>query len=448
MLAVCLVAVLAGGCAARLPPPMPTVLAHPDFVYPAVPPVLAAQPGASRIDIGWRYLQADDLKNAELEFGVALKLGPSLYPARAGQGYVAMAAGNHAAAVTAFDAALEAQSSYVPALIGRGQALLALDRTEAALSAFERALVADPSLTDIQRRVELLRLRAFQEVVDAARSAAAAGRVDEARRGYERALVDSPDSPFLHRELGLLERRVGQRDRALERLRRAVELDESDAQSLVAIGELLEAGGDPVGAESVYRRAAAIDPGLNLTGRIAATTALAREALLPAQFHAALAAPQVTRGELATLVSVRLEGLLQRATPRQVVITDTQAHWAAEWIVSAATAGVMDPFDNHTFQPEAPVRRGDLAGVVDRLVTLVAAADRSVAARLADRPAIADVGNGHLQYGAIVASVASGVMPLVEGRFEVARPVSGQEAVEVISRVRALAAAMPGAAVP
>ena len=98
---------LVAGCATRRPaPPAPTTLAHPEFVYPQVPASLATAPGASRVDIGWRYLQVNDLKNADLEFGVALKLGPKLHPARAGQGYVALARRDYNAALKAFDAAL------------------------------------------------------------------------------------------------------------------------------------------------------------------------------------------------------------------------------------------------------------------------------------------------------------------------------------------------------
>src|SRR5262245_42813252 len=140
----------AGACATRVPPPTPTTLAHPDFVYPKLPEGLAAAPGASRIDVGWRYLQVDDLKNADLEFGVALKLGPKLYPARAGQGYVALAMRDYDRAVKSFDAALEADGLYVPALVGKGQALLAADRTDLALTAFEKAIAVDPSLTDVR----------------------------------------------------------------------------------------------------------------------------------------------------------------------------------------------------------------------------------------------------------------------------------------------------------
>jgi tetratricopeptide (TPR) repeat protein len=443
---VVLVIAFAGACATRVPPPLPTALAHPEFLYPQVPAALATAPGASRVDVGWRYLQADDLKNAELEFGVALKLGPRLYPARTGQGYVAMAMREYTRALTAFDAALELNASYVPALVGRGQALLAADRTETALEAFEKALAIDPSLADLSRRVEVLRFRHVQDVIDAAQTAAKQGRLDDARRAYERALSISPESAFLHRELGQLERRAGNTDRALEHLRRAVDLDSTDATALVETGELLEARGDASGAEDAYRKATAIDPSLDLSGRIAASVQRARESQLPAEFRAALTAPQITRGDLAALIGVRLEGLVRQAPARQVVVTDTQRHWASTWITETASAGIIEPFENHTFQPSALVRRGDLATVVSRLVALIAAANPSVRERLTQRPTIADVPPRHLQYDAVLSAVAVGAMPLVDGdRFQVARQVSGEEAVEVIDRVRILAATMLGA---
>jgi tetratricopeptide (TPR) repeat protein len=431
-------------CATRVPPPPPATLAHPEFLYPQVPSTLAGSPGAARVDTGWRYLQVDDFKNAELEFGAALKLGPQLFPARTGQGYVALAMRDYARALTAFNAALEAEGTYVPALVGRGQALLASDRTEPALETFERALALDPSLTDLRRRVEVLRFRNVQDVIDAAQTAAREGRVEDARRAYERALSISPESAFLHRELGQLERRAGNADRALEHLRRAVDLDPADAAALVETGELLDARGDAAGAGDAYRKAAAIDPGLNLAGRIAAAAERARESRLPGEFRLALTAPQITRGDLAALIGVRLEGLVRQASPRQVVVTDTQRHWAAPWIAETASAGIIEAFENHTFQPAAPVRRGDLATVVSRLLSVIASSSPSVRERLASRPAIADVPPQHLQHDAVASAVAAGVMPLLDGgTFQVGRPVSGDEAVAAIDRVRALAAAAP-----
>ena len=104
-----------------------------------------------------------------------------------------------------------------------------------------------------------------------------------------------------------------------------------------------------------------------------------------------------------------------------------------------ARAGVMEPFENHTFQPRLALRRGDVATSVRRVVALAATNNAALRKRLAQRPKIADMPPTHLAYQAAMDAVASGVMPLLEGdRFEVNRPVTGAEATEIVNRLAAL----------
>lgn len=434
-------ALTAIACGARTVPPAAVAGPdkYPDFIYPAVPAALQRAPGAERIEVGWRFLQSGDTRNAGRDFDDALKRNPQLYPARAGEGYVALARGDHEHALTAFDAALSAAPQYVPALVGRGQTLVALKRDVDAIATFEAALAADGSLTAVRRRVDVLRFRTVEQVIEAARSAASAGRLDQAGTAYERAIELSPDSAFLYRELAAVERRRGNVDRALERYRRAVELDSSDATALMAIGDLLVERGDYQAADSTYRQAVAIESTPELTAKIAALAERVRESRFPAEFKALASAPEVTRGDLAALIGIRLERLLATAPQQQVVITDTAGHWAADWIAQVARAGVMDPFENHTFQPRLAMRRGDVATAVRRLVALAARSSAPLRKRLAQPPTIADMPPTHLVYPAAADAVASGVMPLLEGdRFEVNRPVTGAEAVSIVDRLQAL----------
>jgi len=432
-----------GACAARAPaaPALPASVRYPEFVYPVVPEGLRSAPTAQRVDSGWRFLQNGDLRNADREFSAALKRTPRLYPAEAGAAYVALADRDNKEALRRFDAALSESPSYVPALVGKGQALLGMQREDEALLVFQAALVADPSLADVRRRVDVLRFRGLQDVIERARAAAGSNRLDEARLGYQAALAASPDSAFLHRELGLVERRQGDAQAAMAEFRRASELDASDAASLVQIGDILEHRLDLAGAEAAYRKAAAIEPTAELTRRIAGVADKTREAKLPSEFRAIPAASQITRGELAALIGVRLEGLLDEVKPQQVVMTDVRNHWAAAWITRVAAAGVLEPFANHTFQPRTGLRRVDLATAVSRLLTVVAAKNPELRARWAEaKPKIADVSVGHLSYPAVSLAVASGVMPLLEeDRFAVGRAVSGAEAIDVIGRVLMLA---------
>jgi tetratricopeptide (TPR) repeat protein len=352
-------------CATKIvTPPVPTTPAHAEFVYPTVPPVFLGRPGASLIEIGWRYLQNDKTSDAERTFEVALKQNNTLYPARAGQGYVALARRDFTRALSAFDSTLKAAPSYAPALVGRGHALIGLGREEEALQPFEAAMAIDSSLTDVRRRIDVLKFRGLQEVIEAARDAVRKGREPEARAAYARALAASPESAFLHRELGMLDRKTGHPDKALEELTRASELDPSDAAAFVQIGELLDEKSDYAGAEAAYRKAADLEPTPELSVRLATVAKKAREAKLPPEFRASLTSAQLTRGDLAALIGVRFDDLIRDAPPRQVVITDTRGYWAADWIMPVARAGIMDPFANHTFQPRTRLRRGDLAMVV------------------------------------------------------------------------------------
>lgn len=428
------------GCATRTAPPLPSSLAYPEFMYPVAPAGTGNPTELAAVETGWRFLQNGDVRSAEQEFGALARRSPAFAPAGTGSAYVALAGRNLEQALRTFDAVLTATPMYVPALVGRGQALLELKRDDAALTSFEAALGVDGSLADLRQRVDVLRFRSLQALIESARTAASAGRLDDAAGAYDRAIAASPDSGFLHRERAGLEQKRGNDDAALGHLRRATGIDPGDAAAFMQTGELLDARQDFAGAEAAYRRALEIDPSPDLTARVSAVAERGREARLPAEFRATASAAQLARGDLAALLGVRLEDVVRQAPPREAVITDLGGHWAAAWITQVARAGLMEPFANHTFQPRAPITRADLAAAVRRVIGLLAASRPALRGFLTDRPQIADMAASHLSYPAAAAAVASGIMPLGEGgRFDISRPVSGAEATDVIARLRSLA---------
>jgi tetratricopeptide (TPR) repeat protein len=412
---------------------------HPDFAFPVSP---AGAPAAQLqyIDRGWQYLQLDDFRNAEREFSAALKQQPSFYPAEAGLAYLALARGSEKDAAERFERALKVEPAYVPALIGRGQALLELDRTGDALASFEAALARDSSLTALRTRVDVLRLSVMQDMLARAKAAADARRWDEAKAAYQRAISASPESAFLYRELAFVEQRAGQTADALEHYRRAVQLDAADARSLAAIGGLLEGQGDVVGALSSYERARAIDPAEVPESVVARLREAVKLSRLPAEYRAIPSETSLTRAQMASLIGVRLEPLIAKARPQQVIITDIRNHWAQPWIVPVVRAGIMDTLPNYEFEPARGVRRGEFAATVSRLLTLIGALKPQLAKKWASAQVkIADVPPAHLSYPAVSLAVASGVMPLSGANFDLLRPVSGAEAMEVIGRLEVLA---------
>jgi tetratricopeptide (TPR) repeat protein len=436
--------VLLSACAPKVvPTPVVTAPKFPEFIRPAVPAAMADGPAAAAASRGWAFLQSGDFKTAEREFASALKTQPAFYPAETSLGYLELARKDAKAALPHFDHALElnGQRDDVSAFLGRATALMALNRESDALSALESALAADPSQTELARRVEVLKFRNVERGIGRARDAARAGRLDEAAQAYAIAIAGSPDSAFLYRELGGVEKQKGNTDAALEHFRKAVSLD-PDAKTLAQIGELLDAGGDFDAALKAYEDAAAIEPSADLEKRLDEVRAKLALARLPAEYRAIDQAAQITRADLAALIGIRLSGMLAGARRGDAaLITDVRNNWAATWIMSVARAGVMEPFSNHAFQPRTVIRRTDLAQAIARLLARIAAQSPARArAWEGARLKFSDLSPSHLAYPAVSIAVASGVMKTVgDTAFQPSRAVTGAEAIEAMARVQALA---------
>jgi tetratricopeptide (TPR) repeat protein len=437
--------VLLEACAARsVPVPVATAPKYPEFVVPAIPAALAASPAVAHHDLAWRFLQSGDLKNADRELGAATQATPAFYPAEATSGWVAMARKEPQAALMHFDRALQHQADYVSALVGRGQALIALERDRDAAASFEAALTADPQLPDLRRQIDVLKFRAAEREIAAARQAARANRFDEARQAYQLAITNSPDSAFLYRELAALERQAQDDAAALDHFRRAFALDPTDASSMAQIGELLEARGDLEAALKSYDDALAIEPGAALSGRRDALRSRIELARMPEEYRAISDAPQITRAQLAALIGIRLGPWLQAMPATDAgVMTDVRGTWAEQWIMAVTRAAVMQPYANHTFQPRTILNRVDVAPIVSRLIVRLAPSEQARTWQTA-RVAFTDLQAGHLAYPAASTAVASGVITKdADGAFQPYQPLTGAEAIAMVDRIQRLAGAAP-----
>ncbi len=433
------VALLAGACAPKVAPPLPAgVLRYPDFAFPAPPARLGDASTRAALEDAWSRMQAADLKGAEAGFGRLLAQQPGFYPAAVGLGYVLVAQGRPKEALARFDAAIAQAPRFGPALAGRAEALIAAGQRDAALDAFEAALAADATMGDLRRRVDALKLSQLQDRMAAGKRASDAGRLDEAREAYTAAIALSPGTAFLYRDLGLVELRRKNLAEAQRNLDQALALDPGDIASLVALGSVSEARGNLDDAIAMLERAYALDASDVLKQRIERLRERAQTSGLPPEFAAIPGLAQVTRGDVAALIGVRLQPLLAAARTRPATVaTDVRGHWASRWIVEVIRAGVMDVFSNHTFQPKAVVRRSDLAQAVNRVLALAGA---SPSRTERNRVTMSDVGATHLRYDDIAGAVAAGVLSLDGGNFRPSRAVTGQEAAEAVRRLEQTAA--------
>ena len=433
--------IFASACAPKTAPPAaPTDPRFPDFIFPK-PATETSGDITFQHESAWRFLQAGDVKAAERGFSLLVRRTPTFYPAQAGLGYAALARKDAKTALMHFDQAIAADAQYAPALAGRGRALLALQQPGRALESFDAALAVDPSLSSIRSTADVLRLQGMQGGVEDARKAAAEGRLSDARAGYERAILTSPQSPFLFRELAAVELREGMMSAALAHAQKALELEPADPRNHIALADVLEAQGDIARAIEELSAAAAAEPNDALTRRIASLRDRTAAAAMPAEYRQIETSEGITRAQLAALIGVELAPVLNSAPQRNAaLLTDVRGHWAAEWIIPVTRAGFMEALPNHSFQPNGIVRRADLAGSISRMLNVIAAGNPQLAGRLrAARRKFADVPAGHLNYPSVSVAVESGALTVAEdGSFQLARPVSGAEALAAVRRLQEL----------
>ena len=414
---------LASACATA--PLRPTTTPeNEEFIFPRWPPGEVRPQEAREIERAWHEVLAGQAAAAEKRLRKVLVDSPGLIPAEIALAYARLRAGAHADAIRGFASVLERKPENVSALVGHGVALARGGSLEAALAAYARAAALDPANEAIRRRRAELRLQVTDNRVGAARAAVTAGDSDRAVEQYQLVLQAAPELSGVRLELaGVLADR-GEVEAAIALL----EADPgADRQVLLRIAELVFQRGEHERALEVYRRVLEADPrdeeALAAARRVRETIE-ARQ--MPEEYRRILDAPTITRADLAALVMVKVRRLANAPLGQGKVAIDISGSWARDHIIRALALDIVGVYPNHTFQPGATVRRGDLARAVTRALDLLQY-PAGPAPRLSDMSA-----NNVFHYPAARA-VGAGLMDLTgDGAFQSWRPVSGREATDVI----------------
>jgi len=422
-----LASALAGGCATRQLPPVadPT-----EYTFPGSGSGEVRPEEARRIERAWRHVLAGDTTTGEREFRKVLQRRPGLAAAETGLAYARMRAGRLQEAAAGFDAVLSRRPDYVPALVGAATASRRRGDSEAALGFYRRAAAADPRDAGVRKRLAEVKVQVTERRVARARDLLQAGEAGQAIAQYRAALDAAPEVSGLRVELADLLAAQGERSGAVAVL--SADPDE-DLSVLARLGNLLAEDGQHERALEAYHRILARDP---RDAEALLRVAEIRESLemlqMPEEYRRISGAPRITRADLAALVAVKVTSLGRFGPGAARVAVDISGSWAREHIIKVLALDILDVYPNHTFQPGAIVRRADLARAVGRVLDL---ADHPAAAA----PQLSDMSPTNLNHQAATRVVGAGLMDLsASGAFEAWRPVSGQEAVNVVESLARL----------
>jgi tetratricopeptide (TPR) repeat protein len=269
-----------------------------------------------------------------------------------------------------------------------------------------------------------VRVQVTERRVAAARAAREEGRQDEAVETYRRALADAPEVPELRLELA---ETLAARGESSEAQAVLIADPSGDRRVQLRLGELLAAAGEYDRALATYRKMLERDP------RDEEARQKARQVYedwelqqMPEEYRRIRTAPTITRADLAALMAVKVTALARVAGGEPRVAVDISGSWARAHIIKALALDLMSVYPNHTFQPAATVRRGDLARAVQKVLDLLRHPSGSA-------PSITDMSSSNLFHYPAARAVAAGLMDLTpEGAFQAWRPVSGPEATAVV----------------
>lgn len=401
-----------------------------DLVYPSLPPGTLRGADSDRFSRAWQAVLAGDSVRALREFERLRAARPGLVAVETGLAFARLRAGDLAGAGRDFAAALRREPAYLPALLGAGGAARSRGDADAALGFYRRALELAPLDVAARRRLAEVKLQVTERHVSAAAQARQAGDDAAAAAEYRAVLDAAPELADVRIELANLLLRSGDAAGA----RAVLDADPGqDRHVLLAKATLLVSQKDYPRALETYRLLLARDP-RDAEARRGADEARAASELarMPEEYRRIPQAARISRADLAALIAVKVSALERLPAREPRVATDISGSWARSHILRALSLEIMDVYPNHTFQPGALVRRGDLAAAVGRVLELL-----GVPARPA--PALRDVSPANLLYPGVARTVAAGLMDVTpDGAFEAWRLVAGKDAVAVVEALARL----------
>jgi tetratricopeptide (TPR) repeat protein len=414
-------------CAPARPPSIPD---GEDYVYPTIRAGELPADDAAELQKAWRRVLSGDVSGAERGFHRLLARRPGLASAETGLAFARLRGGRLQEAAQGFARVLEREPTFVPALVGAASVAYRQEDAEGSLAFLRRLEVVRPDDPTLRRRLPERKLQVTERRVAAAQAALARGDSEAALSEYQRALLAAPEVGAVRIEAANLLAAHGDAEAAIELLR-ADPMSERQVQ--LRLGELLEAQRHPIDAFEVYRRMLLQDPkDAEATAKALAARAAAELQGMPEEYRRIAQATRISRADLAALVAVKVTALRRVEMRQPEVAVDISGSWAREYILQALALGILDLYPNHTFQPGATARRGDLARVVGRVLDVLGAPAPA-------EVTITDMSATNLYHDAVVRAVGAGLMDLTAaGAFEAWRPVSGRDASDVLDALARL----------
>jgi len=419
---------LAASCATYHPQP-------PSFYFePLAPDIVTSLSLEDRllVEDAWTYLQQGYPEKAQKLFARLSPESPFYY---IGLGYTAYLQGNKVAAKEYFQTALKYQPQLYLAYLGLAQLHLEEGDEEAALAELREILKSRPHHPWALEKYRTLRTRKTNEKLALARAALSQNNPEEAKKALLASLYYSPESIEANLLLADIYLREKNYDQALIHLQTVYQKEPQNPTVLEKYGQLLFLRQNYKKSLEIYQKLQQIKPE---DKQIKETIERLKNRLgifeLPSQYEKIPTLEALTKEDIAALIGVKFKNYLEKPAGRPPILIDIATSWAAKFILTTASLGLLEVYPNHTFQPKKVVTRAEFAEIIYRLVNyLQRKGFRFIQQIPPEKIQLDDVSPDNYYYQPILFVLSYDLMSLnPEKKFETERPISGIEATKTL----------------
>jgi tetratricopeptide (TPR) repeat protein len=390
------------------------------------------------IEDAWNYIQQGYPEKARKLFSQLSPESPFYY---IGLGYTAYLSGDKNTAKEYFQTALKYQPQLYLAYLGLAQIHLEEGDEEAALSELREILKRRPNHSWALTEYKALRSKKTNENLALARAALSQNNIEKAKKALLESLYYSPDSLEANLMLADIYLKEKNYDQALIHLQTVYQKEPENHEILKKYGELLFLRQNYKKSLEIYQKLQQLRPE---DKKIKDTIERLKNRLgifeLPSQFERIPSREALTKEDIAALLGVKFKDYLEKSPGQPPILIDIATSWAAKFILTTASLGLLDVYPNHTFQPKKVVTRAEFAEIIYRLVKyLEKKGHRFIQQIPPERIQITDVSPDNYYYQPILFVISYDLMALnPDKKFETERPISGIEAIKTLDIIISL----------
>ncbi len=384
---------------------------------------------------GWRLIREGRGEKAKEIFS---KLPPDNPMFHVGLGYAYYLLGQTQVAVEHFKISVENFPMMNVAHLGLAQIYLESGREEEAFSALREVLKTEPEHSWAKTKYDSLKPKLTQENLEEALDYLEENNIEKGKEFLLKALHFSPDSLEAHLKLAEIYKSENNFKNALLHLRSALNKEPEKSEILHPYGEILFETGEYKKSLEVFQKIAPMEPeNQKVKNRIETLKNRLGIFELPSQYNKIPSLQAVTKEDVAALIAVKFQNILDIPEKSPPILIDIATSWASKFILATTSLGLLDVYPNHTFQPKKIVTRAEMAEILYRLIKRLESQGYNFVRLIPlERIQVSDVSPDNYYYQPILSVISYNIMSLRPDRiFNPDHPITGQKAINLFDIV-------------